>query len=44
MVFAIEHLIPLTYKIAGKAKESEKIGDVRSHLSSGGRPEKPLYI
>ena len=43
MVFAIERPIPLTLKMAEKRENPEKIGDVRSHLSSGGRPAKPLY-
>ena len=42
MVFAIERPIPLTLKMAGKRENPEKIGDMRSHLSSGGRPAKPL--
>ena len=44
MVFAIECPIPLTPKMAEKRENPEKIGDVRSHLSPGGRPAKPLYL
>ena len=43
MVFAIERPIPLTLKMAENRENPEKIGDERSHLSSGGRPAKPLY-
>ena len=42
MVFAMERLILLILKMAEKQRNSEKIGDVGSHLSSGGYPAKPL--
>ena len=43
MVFAIECPIQMTLKMAEKAKDPEKIGDVGSHLSSSGHPAKPLF-
>ena len=43
MVFAIERPISLTLKMAEKRENPEKIGDVGSHLISGGRPAKPLF-